>query len=326
MQDKDKVEALIEEGRRFLESEDYDKAIAVGKKIEQECHSYAFELMALAYAAKGDLQKAIATLERGVKLAPSAWLLWQLLGNYYSDASRWDDAQQAYARALECPNADQSSINYNITMAFLRAGKTADALNNINRVISPELQLKAASLQIDIYAANGDNVEAIRYAKQVLAEAITDDEEDIDEEELPDIADIYGAYARAVWKQGDTNQALELAWQAISLWKHQERAMWLIREIENKRSNSARNYRLMIEGAFPDAFEDEEEPLGFFVTYEIVADNPEEAFSLAARFEPDYLRESLHVCECDVSDEKVDEPKGVYFVSGYCCFPIEESE
>lgn len=317
MHDEKKVEALIDKGRRYLELEDYDKAIKVGQQIERECHSYAFELMALAYAAKGDLQKAITTLERGVKLAPAAWLLWQLLGNYYSDLSRWDDAQQAYVHALDCPNADQSSVNYNIALAFLREGKNADALRHADQVVSPELQLKAAALKIDIFDAHGDTNKAISYAEQVLSELNVDDAESLDEDEAADIARIYSAYAGAELKKGNADQALELTWHALSLWKCTEKAMWLLREIENKRSNQAKYHRLIIEGAWPESSE------GFFVTYGVVADNPEEAFDLAARFEPDYDRESLEVKECEVSDEQNEDLKGVYYISDYHCFPIE---
>ena len=88
MPDDAKVRALIDEGRECLADCEYDQAIAIGKKLEKFHHSYAFELLALAYAAKNDLPKAITTLERGVSLAPAAWLLWQLLGNYYKAAGR----------------------------------------------------------------------------------------------------------------------------------------------------------------------------------------------------------------------------------------------
>jgi len=322
MHDRHGVDTLIEEGRQFLELEDYDRAIAVGKRIERARHSYAFELMALAHAGRGNLQEAIATLERGVKLAPSVWLLWQLLGNYYSDTSRWNDAQQAYLRARECPNADESSIDYNVALALLREGKTADALRHCDRVSSPELQLKKSALRIDIYAASGDTAKAVQYAEQVFAEAITVGEENLDEEEAAGIAGVCSAYAHAVWKQGDANQALQLAWQAISWWKHQETAMWLIREIENKRSCCAKHHRLIIEGVWPEPIESKEEAQGFFVTYEVVAESPEEAFDLAVRFEPECVRESLRADECEVLDEVAEVPKGVYYVSGYHQFPI----
>ena len=75
MSDDAKIQALIDEGQECLDAGDYDRAVSVGKKLEEQRYSYAFELQALAYAAKDDLPKAIEVLERGVSLAPSVWLL-----------------------------------------------------------------------------------------------------------------------------------------------------------------------------------------------------------------------------------------------------------
>lgn len=324
MSDATKVQALIDEGHECLEACDYERAIIIGHKLEKHRHSYAFELLALAYAAKEELSKAITVLERGVSLAPADWLLWQLLGNYYSDTKRWADARQAYARALECPTVDQSSVFYNCALVSLREEKPADAMEELDHVTSAELKLKAASLRINSYTSMGKVSEAVRYAEEMLGE-ISINDVDQDNDEADDVARLYGAYAEAVWMKGDSERALALAWQAISCWRQENSALWLIREIENMHSNQARYHRLMIEGVWSEPFDDDVLPCGFFTTYGVVADDPDEAFNLAKRFEPTDVRESLHLLECEVTSESNDIPKGVYFISRYSFFPGEEA-
>jgi tetratricopeptide (TPR) repeat protein len=325
MPDRDVVEGLIEKGRSYLESEDYDAAIMVGREIEQQGHSYAFELIAFAQAAKDDFSEAVATLEHGVATWPAAWPLWQLLGNFYSELSEYASAQHAYTRALECPNANHSSINYNAAVALLREDKLPEALHRCNMVTSDEMQIEKAALLTHIHTAQGDTDAAMRCAEQALATTVGD-EDDLTEEENRNTALIYSGYAEAVWKSGDATKALELAWHAVSLWKQHEEAMWLIREIENGRSDRARRYALMLEGVWPQSPGEDEPTQGFYVNYAVIADNEEEAFRLAARFEPEGMRESLRVAECEASKEHDMNLVGVYDISNYFCFPLEESE
>lgn len=319
------VQALIAEGRECLHECEYDQAIAIGKKLEKCRQSYAFELMAFAHAAKGELPTAIDVLERGVTRAPDVWLLWLQLGNYYSDMTRYGDARQAYARALACPTVDPSSVYYNSAMVSVRQRKFTDALEELDHVTSKELKLKAASLRISTYIDMGQPSVAIDYAEQLLVELTTNNEEEMGEGEAADYASFYGEYAYAVWKHGNSQHALELAWQAVSIWKQVNTALWLIREIEGKHSSQARYHRLMIEGIWPESWDDEDAASGFFVTYGVVANDPDEAFHLAVRFEPSDIRQSLRIDECEVSPELYDLPKGVYDISYYFTFPAEDS-
>jgi len=326
MPDEGEIQALIEEGRECLDAGEYDRAIAIGEQLEQYRHSYAFELMALAYAAKDDLPAAIKVLERGVSLAPAVWLLWQLLGNYYSDMARYLDAREAYAHALECPTVDPSSVYYNSALLSLREGKFSEALLELDKVSGSKLAWKAASRRISIYADMGNVNEAISYAEQILREVAAVNEEEMDEDQAADVAGLYGEYANAVWRHGDAQQALALAWQAVSWWKQEETSLWLIREIEGMHSSHARYHHLIIEGVWSELFDGEDSTSGFFVTYGVVADTPDEAFSLAVRFEPADVRETLRLDECDVSPEISDVPKGVYEISDYFCFPAEDAD
>jgi len=83
--------ALVGEGR-------YADALQIGRKLKRLGHFSAFEIMALAHLGLDELPKAIATLEEGV--AKAGRVLWELLGNCYSDAGSFKKADQAYTRAL----------------------------------------------------------------------------------------------------------------------------------------------------------------------------------------------------------------------------------
>src|SRR5688572_28185305 len=54
--------------------------------------------------------------------------------------------------------------------------------------------------------------------------------------------------AYALWSKGDNDVALEAAWNAVSLHPANEDAMWLIREIEQRHSRAAMQFRLIVEG------------------------------------------------------------------------------
>ncbi len=99
----------------------------IGAQLERERYSGAFDLAAQAYAGLGKLDEAIAVLQRGVDLAPEAWLNWQLFGNSLSDAGRYDEAA-AYRSALACERVLAGSIHLNQAILAERRGDFSEAL------------------------------------------------------------------------------------------------------------------------------------------------------------------------------------------------------
>ena len=127
---------MIDKGYASLKAKEHDKAIQIGRDLIDHNHSSGFEILALAFAGLNRKDKAIAVLEKGVATVPSVWLLWELLGNYYSDTRRYTDAQRCYGKALSCPKADTSIIHYNAGLAFFREGRHAEALSALEKVVS----------------------------------------------------------------------------------------------------------------------------------------------------------------------------------------------
>src|SRR5947208_661551 len=112
------VEALMQKGFSLLDAHRYKEGLEVGRKLNRMQHSSSFEIMALAYLRLGQLAKAIAILEKGVAKAGRVWLLWELLGNCYSDDGRYADAEKAYQEALTKERCDGDVIQLNRAVAF----------------------------------------------------------------------------------------------------------------------------------------------------------------------------------------------------------------
>jgi hypothetical protein len=139
--------------------------------------------------------------------------------------------------------------------------------------------------------------EAIAIATEAL-----DDAEDAEEQSR-----LQYSIAYALWSKGDAKAGLAAAWEAIALHASNEDAMWLIREVEHRISKKASQFRLIVEGNL--------EGRRYLVTYEIVADDEDEARDLARRFEPAAARQVLLFDEIKKLGKAGDLPKGVYFRS-----------
>ncbi len=314
------IEALMKQGFNLLEECDYDGAIKIGKKLKALRHSSAFEILAIGYNEKGELGKAIKVLEEGVGKVPDVWLLWQLLGNYYSDKKRYADAHRAYESALTCPRAGMSSIHLNQAVVLFREKRYSEALHALEKVTDKKLELPAGALRIEVLTSLKRFEEAIEFGKG-LVKKTTQDEADPME-----LARAFAALGTAEWEgRKDAESALSRAWKAIHLYKLQSDARFLIREIEAKRSQKSKYFRMDIEGTWPEPFEDESKIHGFFTSYDVVADTKKEALEFIKRFEPEEVRDSLKIDYSKVLESSSDDPKGVYHAAGYRFFPKIES-
>ena len=128
---------LMDKGYSACKAKRYFEALRIGNRLVGLDHSSGYEILALAYAGLKQPDEAISTLEEGVSVAPSVWLLWQLLGNQYSDKGRYADAQRCFAEALACHRIDRSCVNFNSAIAFARAGQHDEALAALDQVSSP---------------------------------------------------------------------------------------------------------------------------------------------------------------------------------------------
>jgi Flp pilus assembly protein TadD len=332
MDREDGADMIMGEAFDCLRAGDLDGAVALGEQLRAMRHSSCFEILGLAHAAHGDLAAAIAALEEGVRTVPSIWVLWQLLGNYYSHAGRFDDCQKAYAQALRCPGVDASSIHLNFAVALTSEERYGDALLHLAKVDSEPLLLAARAQRVVALIATERYGEAIEAAQAALALRppetsfrylnIHSAYADVNQQS---VARLYGLLGVATWfARHDAEAALDCAWNALDVLRGQPDALWLIREIEGRVSPSACFHRLLLKGQLREAVEAFPEGARFLIAYIVAADSVEEAFELAKRLEPEELRASLSIDECEPGEKCADDPTGVYSVSGYLLFPAED--
>lgn len=107
--------------------------------------------------------------------------------------------------------------------------------------------------------------------------------------------------------------------------KENRRAAWLLREILDERSPEAKAWRITVEGRWAQPYEDSDKDYGFFATYTVVADTPEEALEFIRPFEPEEVRFTLKLNTAVDIEPQPDNPKGVYeAVGAYQFFPLDE--
>lgn len=311
---EESIEQLMERGYELIEEEEFEEAIQVGNQLVAKRHTSAFEILALAYAGLDDIEKSVEVLEEGVANGPTVWLLWQLLGNYRSDLGQYSQALQAYERALSCPQVEESSVHLNIAITLAREERYDGALAELQLVTNNEISGRATAERLGILNRQDKSEKAIHEGESFLR----DIQKEPDAEAL---AMIKGELGRAYWQsRSDRERALELAQECLELVHAQRDALWLIREIDRRTSPQAKYFRLLVEGDWPELDEDGN-PLGFFVTYDVVAEHLPQALEYVRNFESVKVRSSLEISESEELEERPEDPMGVYMYTGYNLYP-----
>lgn len=315
------VEALSEQGFAHLQQGEYQAALEVAQQLEELRYSAAFEIAAQAHAGMGDLEAAVATLERGVELAPMCWGNWQLLGSYRSDLGRFDDAAVAYEQALACPNVWADSVRLN--QAIL-AGRRADykaALSHLDKVQDSRLALRVASSRIQVLQGMERLDEAASLAKKCL-----DQEWDSDSagDDLARIAAVLGRIRLVRGRPvGDVRR---FAFDALAHHANSSELLALIRDLDARYSPKAQYHRILV-----DVRVSEDDPLhseagGYLVSYDVVADTVADALQMIREFEDVAASDTLSVMESEVLEPRPQEPMGVYWRSGRMYYAEEGEE
>lgn len=306
----DDLDALIDEGLELLEIEDYQAAAKIGRKIIGLRHTYGHEILARACWGLGKRKKALEVIDEGLKKGPSAWLLWQLRGNFSSDEKNYERAYESYETALRIPAADASSVHLNYAIALRRESRFEEALQHLDRVGGEETLHRAAGVRAECLEGLGKRDEAMA----VLRAALT-----VPCDELEEAARLHAHLGELLWAAGERDTALNEAWAAIALHRGNESAQWLIREIENEWLAPAVLYRVQMHGRWHEPI-DEDGTAEYWVSYTVVAADKDEAIRLATRFEPEPARASLTDFEVRKRHKYDKAPKGVYWASGRIFF------
>lgn len=310
----------MEQAHDYLDAYEYSKAVKVGKKIIELRHTSGFEILGLAYAALNKPKKAIRILEEGVEIAPDVWLLWQLLGNYYSDAQRYDEALVAYERAAKCRYCDVKSLRLNRALVLSRQDRNEEALLILRKNRGLRLvDFRTRSLEALLLQEMGKAARALRIAETAFHKLAEKDEEFL-WRNADDSALIYVQLGQVFWESGQQKErAIECVQQAFNFKRGEKSALTLLRNINALYSPRAKYFRLLVQGEWFEQLEDTKGELmsaGFMASYDVVADNRKEALSLLSELEPEEVKASLKINESEVLEKRPEDPKGVYRITG----------
>jgi tetratricopeptide (TPR) repeat protein len=222
-------------GFACLDEHEYSDALKIGRKLKRIRHSSAFEILALAHLRSGQLPKAIAILEEGVAKAGRVWVLWELLGNCYSDARRFGKAEKAYQCAFAQEGCDRDVVNLNRAIAFGRRGKFAEAKIALKPVHSARLRRRADACRIRIALQLGELRSAQRLASRLCRQHAAPSETYDPENE----SEILLTCALALKNGPKTkSKALRLAFEAVEIKPDNGEALAVIREIQHREAVS----------------------------------------------------------------------------------------
>jgi tetratricopeptide (TPR) repeat protein len=302
---KKRTERLCDAGFTHLRNGDFEAALEVATELEKIGYTAAFDIAAQAHASAGNLEQAVQVLERGLALAPDAWPNWQLLGNYQSDLGRYEEAAEAYARALACPDAWQSSILLNQAILLSRLDRHEEALGVLAQADDPELGAELADAKVYALVRLGRAHEAAELAQGILCDP------DLDGIDPALIARVIGNLARARWQLGASEQEVrELALEALEMERNDPGTLELLRELAALRSDHGKYLRVVLHARIPPAAG--AEMLGFYASYDVVADDAHEALQFIRALEHDDVLALVEISEMTVVEPCPGELKGVY--------------
>jgi tetratricopeptide (TPR) repeat protein len=161
------------------EQQDYERAIELLKaghvrraeriadSLIDRRFSGGFEVKARCLDAKGEHDDAIALLEGAVRLSPSVCLLWDYLGEYYSNAGRYVDALAAFQQSRNV-GGDPSFANCNLAITYGRMGEFETAkqlIGDVGDSVDARVRLQTRAW---IMAESGELGEALAAADGLL--------------------------------------------------------------------------------------------------------------------------------------------------------------
>lgn len=311
---------LMQKGYEYLSEGDPGQAKKLGKKLLKMKYSGGYELLARAYEMEERPQDAIAVLEEGTRAVPQIWLLWQQLGNLQSDQGDYQAANESYTKALDCPGVDTSQIYFNKAIALHRCNLPQEAMDSLDQVESDDLHWPSLALRVALLNGLEQYHKAADLAKH-LAENLLGSEELFTQYTI-ELAGIITELGIAVGRgNNDIDGARHCFIQALRYVKNFSYALAMLRQVYHMESADAQHFRLLVRGVWFEPIEQHGSGNpGFYSTFDIVADNAEEAMAFAAELEPDEVRDSLVVEEVSVLGPCPNDLKGVYNRTGYAFY------
>lgn len=309
-------EELIKEAYAALDDDDLPGALELSGKLLEARHARGFEIMALALEKQDRYEDAIDVLRKGVMAVPEAYPLWELLGNLYAKEKEFEKAESAYVTALACPGSSTASISYNMAVMLRHSGNPEQALAIASEISSPLLAVRVNTLKVSLLNSLKRYEDSSHLANVLISEIMA--LEELGDEDMKDLAQVYAELGRAVYLgSGNKQGGFESAWKALEWERSEPTALWLVRELIGRNSSESRWFRFEVEGNWYFPLEQGKSPPKFRVTYDIVADNIDEAMMFAKHLEPPEIRESMQVKTVSDRGSHANFTQGLYWRSPY---------
>ncbi len=310
---REEIDRLSHQAWALIGEEAYDEARQLGQQMVDADEEAGYRILAMIHAAQDESEAALQLIQRGVAHMPQSWQMRLLLGNLLSDAGDFEQAMQAFDAAKQLPEAELHWIQINQAVVHGRRGEIDQALNLLQQVDHHEAINEAFEIQLGLLDSVGRHDLIIELA-----------EEDLDllqapetEEEAGTLSRILSHIASAYWYEDyDGDEVDHYLRQAIAFDRTNPDALYLLREQDPVFSDQSQVFSMLVKGVI---FESDEQGLErqveFITSYEVVADDEEEALDLIRRFEITEIDpQSLQVEAIEPRPNEDEEPKGVYQV------------
>jgi tetratricopeptide (TPR) repeat protein len=310
------IEELVKAAYAALDEDDTQAALEISGKLIAARYARGFEIMALALEKQDRCEDALNVLSKAVMAVPEAFPLWELMGNIYAKEKDYDKAETAYVTALACPGSNTASISYNMAVMLRQSGNPEHALSIVNEIVSPVLAIRVNTLKVSLLNSLKRYEESGNLANVLIGDIMA--MEELGDEDMKELAQVYAELGRSVYLgTGNKQGAFENAWKALEWERSEPTALWLVRELIGRKSGESRWFRFDVEGNWYFPLEQGKTPPKFRVTYDIVADNIEEAMMFAKHLEPPEIRESMQIKAVSDRGSHANYTQGLYWRSPY---------
>jgi hypothetical protein len=333
MEYSSEIQSLIDKAFNMIEIERFQKAIGIGNRLTKLGYSIGSDIVSQAYKADGNNVKAIEILEKSVKEMPDASALWLRLGICYTDEGRFSDAYNTYEIAASLANADAEIIKFETIITKTREKKFEEALMMCEKFIGSGIKdivlyMSAATMMMFLCIHEEEYTKTIEIGvpfKDFLCKRIEDKVQTKEDEsiETDHLAEVSMWIARAYW---DGYQEKEIAVKNIkdSLIKPPSiESLKLLRTIDNIKTDKTNVLSVMVQGINKCKSDSEFEPMGFFSTFHVFADDEHEAMGFIDRILKDETFE-IKLAKSSFLESISGEEKGIHSYFGRTFFMTNE--
>lgn len=316
------VEPDWDRGVDHLRRHEWAEAAAIGRSLVEQGDPRGHELLAGALQGSGDPEAAAAESESAVQAFPESRRLWVMAGNFRSDRGDYTASHEAFETALRCPEEglDDGFIWLNMAVLLHREHRFVEAHQTLDRIDDTDdeqTRLRVHEVRFRIWNAEGRYDEVLSVGEALMETVDGESDHETVSWILLHIAEALIAGL------GDADTARHTAIAGLQ-WSGgaQPGLLEIVRRIDDRRNETAKLFRITVEGELSEPDEHGEE-LGYFAVYQVAAESPAQALEMIRALEHESLRESLRISEAETLDEHWVGLLGVYSVGDRCSFPAD---